>query len=127
MNGDIGHGSAQGKRSERTKIPPCTDAGDTQGRLLISSANRLRSYLWYAALAVLMLATGLPHAAWAAQAEAIVLAKGKAPSKPSVPVWAKKRGPSGLDKWNAKCRAGKRASRDNPAKAAIHPPACTRT
>ena len=34
--------------------------------------------------------------------------------------------PTGLDEWNAKCRAGRQA-RTNPAKAAIHPPPCTRT
>ena len=56
MSSQIGWQTAHAKRSGRTKIPFRADTGDTQVSLQISSASRLRSYLWCAALAVLMVA-----------------------------------------------------------------------
>ena len=44
-----------------------------------------------------------------------------------LPTWQShaRKGTNG-GKWNAKCAAGKSSARNNPHKAAIHPPACTR-
>ena len=85
-------------------------------------AGLLLSTVGHAAALLPLTVDGMP-------ADAVLTAgRGKAsPPKAKVPSWAKKRGPTGQDKWNAKCSSGKGAGRSNPAKAAVHPPACART
>ncbi len=54
-------------------------------------------------------------------------AKTAAKTAGKLPTWQShaRKGTNG-GKWNAKCSAGKSSARNNPHKAAIHPPACTR-
>jgi hypothetical protein len=46
----------------------------------------------------------------------------------NVPLWIKhSRQNTAASKWRAKCAQGRARARNNPASAAVHPPACTRT